>query len=216
MKRVEAGLEPDQREKLRTYQELLLAMNQRHNLVSAAGAENLWEHHIRHCLALTIHSFPAGSMVVDWGTGGGLPGIPLAIAFPQVQFILIDSTGKKVRAVQTMVRRLALSNVQVWHGRAEAWTGNAHYAVSRATAPLVDLWHWTSPVLVPIAPAPGDWRPGLLALKGGDLGRELEDLREKDRDIEVVTTPLEPLLQDSHFARKVIVHVRSRGELGGA
>jgi 16S rRNA (guanine527-N7)-methyltransferase len=207
MSAIEERLEVGHRERLRAYHALLLGLNRQHNLVSDVGAEHLWEHHIRHCLALAKHSFPAGSRVVDWGTGGGLPGIPLAIVFPQVHFILVDSIEKKVRAVRLMVRRLGLTNVSVWHGRAEAWPGTAHYAVSRATAPLVDLWHWTSRVLEPISSAPEDWRQGLLALKGGDLERELKNLREKDRDVDVVTMPLEPILEDSFYAGKVILHV---------
>ncbi|MEM6337881.1 MAG: RsmG family class I SAM-dependent methyltransferase, partial [Bacteroidota bacterium] len=93
-------------EKLRAYEALMRRINRRFNLVSPASAEVFWERHIEHCLVLASRPFPAGASVVDWGTGGGLPAVPLAILFPAVQFTCVDSVGKKVHAVRMAAREL--------------------------------------------------------------------------------------------------------------
>jgi len=113
--------------------------------------------------------FPASSTIVDWGAGGGLPIIPSAICFPEVAVVGVDSVGKKGRAVRTMARRLALDNLYAWTRRAEEWEGEAHYLVSRATAPLAELWQWHEGVSVPLdeEPKESEWSPGLLAPRVG-------------------------------------------------
>ena len=205
-----------QRDRLRHFRELAQHFNARLNLYSPASAEAFWQRHIVHSLALAERAFPAGSAVVDWGTGGGLPGIPLAILFPEVHFTLVDSVGKKVRAVQTMARRLGLGNVTAWNGRAEAWEGRAHYSVSRATSPLVVLWAWHERVAVPLDVASDErfWTPGLLCLKGGDIEPEIADLLERYPDLHVERTALEPLLHDAYFRAKELISV-SRGPIAG-
>src|SRR5690606_41790758 len=110
--------------------------------------ERLFERHILHSLSLTFRKFPAGSTVVDWGTGGGLPAVPLAIVFSDVRIHAVDSVRKKVQAVRTMARRLGLENLDTWHGRAEAYPGDADFSVSRATASLSVLWSWHARVAV--------------------------------------------------------------------
>jgi 16S rRNA (guanine527-N7)-methyltransferase len=165
-----------------------------------------------HCLTLTVRDFPDGCTIVDWGTGGGLPAIPLAICEPEVTVVGVDSVGKKVRAVRTIARRLGLENCFTWNGRAEEWAGEAHYSVSRATAPLATLWRWHRRVAVSRDDAPGNdaWPPGLLALKGGDLSNEIAALRSADPDVGVERYNLENLLgRNSFFGEKKIVAVRS-------
>ncbi len=191
------------------YAEMLRQFNATHNLISRTDEAGIMERHIRHCLALTRRGFPADSTVVDWGTGGGLPAIPLAIAFPLVRVVAIDAVAKKTMAVRTMARRLGLTNLEAWHGRAEAWTGSAHYAVSRATAPLTALWNWYARVATPFAGADPEthWPPGLVCLKGGDLAQEIDDLARAFPDTAVVVTPLEHLEPAPYFAEKVIVQV---------
>ena len=135
-------LSTDQEQKLRMLASLAQAFNTKINLYSEASTHEFWRRHILHSLTLACKSFPTGSRVADWGTGGGMPGLPLAILFPDVEFILIDAVQKKVRAVQTMARRLELGNVTAWHGRAEAFEGEVTHSVSRATAPLSTLWEW--------------------------------------------------------------------------
>lgn len=193
-----------QEAKLREYEVLLLEFNQRINLISREDEDAAFEHHILHCLSLTRNAFPAGSVVVDWGTGGGLPMIPLSIAFPQVLFVGVDAVGKKMQAVRAMARRLGLDNVVAWHGRAEAFDGRADYSVSRATAPLADLWAWHDRVSVSSAGGsdPGLWRRGLVCLKGGDLAEEKRSLPDRAgiREIRLST-----LFDDPYFSEKVIL-----------
>jgi 16S rRNA (guanine527-N7)-methyltransferase len=203
-----------QREKLERYEEQLLRFNQRVNLISPETEKDFRTRHLLHCLTLTVRDFPDGCTIVDWGTGGGLPAIPLAICEPEVTVVGVDSVGKKSRAVRTIARRLGLDNCFTWNGRAEEWTGEAHYSVSRATAPLADLWRWHRRVATPSDDTSSDdaWRSGLLALKGGDLGDEIADLREFDSDVEINRHPLGKLLgRNGFFGEKEIVAV-GRGE----
>jgi 16S rRNA (guanine527-N7)-methyltransferase len=198
-----------QREQLRDYQKMLLRFNQRVNLISPDTEGDVRTRHLLHGLSLTVRGFPAGSTIVDWGTGGGLPAIPLAIVHPEVTVVAVDSVGKKVRAVRTMARRLGLENCFPWKGRAEAWDGSAHYSVSRATAPLADLWRWHTRIAESDGPLIGDdhWRPGLLCLKGGDLSDEIAELRAEDPDVHIEQHALRPMLGDPYFAEKVLVEV---------
>jgi 16S rRNA (guanine527-N7)-methyltransferase len=205
-------LTAEQREQLERFQEQLLRFNQRVNLISPETEDVFRTRHLLHCLTLTVRDFPAGCTIVDWGTGGGLPAIPLAICYPEVTVVGVDSVGKKSRAVRTIARRLGLENCFTWNGRAEEWTGEAQYSVSRATAPLATLWRWHRRVAVPLEGATSDneWPPGLLALKGGDLSDEIADLRESDSDVDVDRHPLGDLLErDGFFGEKEIVAVSS-------
>jgi len=207
-------LTTEQEEQLDAFEEQLLRFNQRVNLISPETEKDFRTRHLLHCLTLSVHDFPDGSTIVDWGTGGGLPAIPLAICYPEATIVGVDSVGKKSRAVRTIARRLGLENCFTWNGRAEEWTGEAHYSVSRATAPLADLWRWHRRVAVPFQEAPGEnaWPPGLLALKGGDLDDEIADLREFDSGVEVNRHPLEDLLgRNGFFGEKEIVTVCSEG-----
>lgn len=199
-------LTDEQRSLLTDLERESLEMNQRLNLFSKSSAEDYYRRHVLHSLALTIRPFPDGATVVDWGTGGGYPGLPLAIVFPDVEFILVDSIAKKIRAVETISQNIGLANVSVWNGRAEDFDGNAHYAVSRATAPLVNLWKWTSRILTPLQSIPDDaWKPGLLALKGGDLTGEINTAKRQYSNLQVESLNLEPLLDDDYFSEKVIL-----------
>ena len=203
-------LSDEQREKISAYESLLERFNRRVNLVSPESAERIRTEHVRHSLSLTRREFPDGVSIVDWGTGGGLPAIPLAIAFPGVTVYAVDSVGKKVRAVRTFARRLELENLFAWNGRAEEWTGRAHYSVSRATAPLSDLWTWHSRVVEPVEEhGTGMWPPGLICLKGGSLTSESQDLHRTSASVAVIEEELYPILGDDHFREKKIVTVTS-------
>ena len=231
------SLTAEQREQLDAFEEQLLRFNQRVNLISPETEEAFRTRHLLHCLTLTVRGFPEGCTIVDWGTGGGLPAIPLAICDPEVTVVGVDSVGKKARAVRTMARRLGVKNAYAWAGRAERWDDTAHYSVSRAAAPLAALWRWHRRVAVPLADAPGDnapgdnapgdnapsdnapsdnapsddaWPPGLLALKGGVLSKEIADLRADDPDVTVERHSLDALIGRSGlFGEKEIVSVRS-------
>lgn len=192
---------------LSEYARLVAKANKRVNLVSRGSVSSFHTVHLRHCLSLAANRFPAGATVVDWGTGGGLPGIPLAIRFPDVHFILIDSIRKKTNMVKAMTVTLGLENVEVVQSRAEEWSGTCNYAVSRATAPLVDLWNWTERVLEPVAQTDKSaWDPGLITLKGGELEDEIRDLRRRNPRIQVTTTPISDLVE-GHFKGKYVVEV---------
>lgn len=189
---------------------MLLRFNKRVNLISPETESDFRTRHLLHCLTLTVRNFPKGGTIVDWGAGGGLPALPLAICYPSVTVVGVDSVGKKVRAVRTIARRLGLDNCYAWKGRAEDWTGETHYSVSRATAPLATLWQWHRRVAVDLDASVGDdaWAPGLLTLKGGDLSDELEALRAADPDVEIERLSLESLLgRNGFFGEKEIVGV---------
>ena len=208
-----ARLSPTQHDQLRQFKELLLSYNPKINLVSRETEAHFEERHLLHSLAITWRRFPSGSNVVDWGTGGGLPVVPLAICFPDVRFFAVDAVEKKLRVVQTVARRLGLQNLDTWHGRAEAWPGRAVYAVSRATAPLVDLWSWSERIYTGNEPAledakdPEVWKSGLITLKGGDLTAEVDALKQVYPDVRVESWPLQPLLRSSYFRQKSMMHV---------
>lgn len=198
-----------QQDQLAAYQEQLLHLNQRINLISRETEPLFAERHLLHSLALAHRGFPDGCTVVDWGTGGGLPAIPLAIVFPEITVYAIDAVGKKMQALQVMARRLALDNVHPWHGRAEEWPGTLDYSVSRATAPLTNLWQWhvrargskTQPS------AENHWHPGLICLKGGDLSGEITALTQVFPNVNIKKTDLERLLDRSYFWDKYIVEI---------
>ena len=217
------GLTDRQLQQLRDYERRLLRINRKHNLVSPTAAAHFRAHHVTHVLALRRKSFPKGAVVVDWGTGGGLPAVPLAIVQPEVTVHAVDAVRKKTQAVQMIARRLELTNLQCWHGRAEAWDGAAHYSVSRATAPLAELWQWHLRVAEPMgALAPtgasegigasttdNQWAPGLICFKGGDLREEVAHLRESAPGVQVHQYALSGLAGDDYFQEKVLVTVHA-------
>ena len=173
------ALSDRQRDALGAYAAEVERLNQRVNLVARPASRADVARHVRHCLALATRPFPAGAVLVDWGSGGGLPAVPLAVAFPTSEVVAVDAVGKKTEAVKLFARRLGLDNLTAWNGRAEAYDGPApHYSVSRATAPLATLWGWHERVARPLDGVPeGAWAPGLVCLKGGDLTDEVAALR---------------------------------------
>ena len=202
-----------QHKQLVEYNRLLQEHNRGVNLVSRATADQSWERHIRHCLAFIAQRFPVGANVVDYGAGGGLPGLVLAIAFPDTRFYLVDAALKKVRAVEEMAQQLGLENVEVHHARAEKWKGpeeGATYAVSRATAPLWTLWRWFEPIRVAAEAEVGCWTPGLLALKGGDLRAEIADLTSRRPALSVESKAIADLLPGWTDRTKVLLSVGDR------
>lgn len=204
-----AGLSDAQRTALRAYAAELARVNRAFNLVAPSTVRDIPERHVRHSLAIAVRAFPDGAVVVDWGSGGGLPAVPLAVAFPGVQWVAVDAVGKKTEAVRLFARRLGLTNVTVWNGRAEAYAGPApHYAVSRATAPLADLWRWFDTARVPFDGEIPDacWAPGLVCLKGGDLTDETAALLAAFPDVRVETLGLGEIL-GMEWADKALVHV---------
>lgn len=133
-----------------------------------------YTHHVLHALGIAkVYTFQPGTRVMDVGTGGGFPGIPLAILFPDVEFHLIDSIGKKIKVVNTVVEALKLPNVKTYHDRVEHFSSTVDYAVCRAVAPMETLVYWAGKKIAKTHR--NTWRNGLLCLKGGDLNEELKN-----------------------------------------
>ena len=157
--------------------ELYTDWNEKINVISRKDMDNFYEHHVLHSLAIcTQFEFTKGMQVMDLGSGGGFPGIPLAIFFPDTHFHLVDSINKKLKVVAEIAAAIGLQNVTTQHTRAEDITNRKFDAVvSRAVAPLKELWHWSKPLLQKNknlqygVNAPN----GLICLKGGDLTKEI-------------------------------------------
>lgn len=167
-----------QREQFALMDEVYRDWNAKINVISRKDIDNLYSHHVLHSLALAeILCFKDRTQVMDLGTGGGFPGIPLAVMFPNVHFHLIDSIGKKIRVCNEVVSALGLTNVTTAHCRAEEENGKFHFVVSRAVMPLPDL---VKLVRKNISHEQFNAMPnGLLCLKGGDLGNETAPYRNK-------------------------------------
>ena len=150
--------------------------NEKINVISRKDIDSLYERHVLHSLAIAVLcTFDKGARVVDIGTGGGFPGIPLAIFFPDVEFVLVDSIGKKIKVVEEVATAIGLKNVSAVHGRVEEIKGRTFdFAVSRAVAPLGDLWRWINPI-IKMGQKSDEFPNGLICLKGGDLTKEINE-----------------------------------------
>jgi len=174
------------------------------NVISRKDIDNLYERHVLHALSIAkVVSFRAGSKVIDLGTGGGFPGIPMAILFPDVEFILIDGTRKKLRVVEAVAEAIDLKNVQVKHVRAEECKDQADFVISRAVASLDKLLHWARPLLhqKQMNALPN----GLIALKGGDIKKEIE-LIPRHEYTEIYS--IKDYFDRAAFDKKYIVYVQ--------
>ena len=176
--------------------------NSKINVISRKDIDSLYEKHVLHSLSIaTVINFDAGTNIIDIGTGGGFPGIPLAIYFPEVQFHLVDSIAKKLKVVEGVANTIGLKNVTIQHIRAEEIKNRKFdFVVSRAVAPLTDLWKWSKPLL-----KKGNTREfhnGLICLKGGDLAQEIHDSGLRPRMI-----PIEEIFEEEYFKEKYLLHV---------
>ncbi len=150
--------------------------NEQINVISRKDIDSLYEKHVLHSLAIAVLcNFKPGAQIIDIGTGGGFPGIPLAIFFPEVEFLLADSIGKKIKVVNEVSSAIGLKNVTTFHGRVEEIKNRTFdFAVSRAVAPLGDLWKWIN-MMIRRGQKSEELRNGLICLKGGDLQKEIND-----------------------------------------
>lgn len=175
--------------------------NARVNLISRKDFDNFYIHHVLHSLTLAAYcKFPDRSSVIDIGTGGGFPGIPLAILFPKVQFTLVDSIGKKIRAVQDVAAILDLKNVTAINSRTEEMGQTFDIAVARAVAPMIKLWDWMD----------GQWKnkPLFYLLKGGDLSQEMSDLLNERGKIAIQQHSISEKFDEPFFETKKIVELK--------
>lgn len=156
--------------------EIYTLWNAQINVISRKDIESLYTKHVLHSLAIaTTFEFTEGQKILDIGTGGGFPGIPLAIFFPGTNFVLADSIKKKLTVVEEVVKALKLENVKTHWGRVEdiSEKNSFDFAVSRAVAPLGDLWRWSKPLIK--KGSNGEFDNGLICLKGGDLHQEISE-----------------------------------------
>lgn len=157
-------LTESQKETFSALEPLYAEWNSRINVISRKDMDNFYEHHVLHSLAISrVVDFPAGSTVLDVGTGGGFPGIPLAILFPQCRFTLCDSIGKKIKVARSVAESAGLENVTFFTGRAETLPGRFNYVVSRSVADLEDFYPWVK----------GRFENSVICLKGGNLEDEI-------------------------------------------
>ena len=198
-------------EQYRSLEALYKDWNAKINVISRKGIDSLYEKHVLHSLAIAAaFDFPPGLEIVDIGTGGGFPGIPLAIFFPEVKFHLVDSIGKKLKIVEAVKEATGLNNVTTQHGRAqEIKNRKFDFAVSRAVAPLKDLLQWSRPLLksssYTMESLSGQvlLHSGLICLKGGDLAQEISDSGAKPRMIEISS-----LFEEEYFKEKYLLYVK--------
>jgi len=202
---------PKQTEQFNVLDNLYKDWNAKINVISRKDIDSLYEKHVLHSLAIAAaFEFPAGLEIVDIGTGGGFPGIPLAIYFPEVKFHLVDSIGKKLKIVEAVKEAIGLQNVTTQHGRAqEIKNRKFDFAVSRAVAPLKDLLQWSRPLLktsnYTFESASGQvlLHSGLICLKGGDLAQEISESGAKPRMIEI-----SGLFEEEYFREKYLLYVK--------
>ncbi len=166
-------LTEEQQGQFRLLDDLYKDWNQKINVVSRKDIDELHLRHVLHSLAIAkIQQFKPQSTVLDVGTGGGFPGIPLAILFPETQFTLVDAIGKKIKVVQEVIDGLALKNARAVHSRVEDLTGQFDFIVSRAVAAMPTFVGWTKGKIK--KESIHERRNGILYLKGGDLTEELK------------------------------------------
>lgn len=190
-----------QREQLAKLDELYRDWNSKINVISRKDIDNLYEHHVLHSMAIgkLIH-FKEGTQILDFGTGGGFPGIPLAILFPQCSFKLIDGTGKKVRVATEVAQAIGLTNVVAEHLRGEDEKGKFDFVVSRAVMPLPDL---VKIVTKNISKKQNNALPnGIICLKGGNLDAELRPYRHLAE-----VTPVSNWFKEDWFKEKNIIYL---------
>jgi len=164
-----------QRDQIQKLFPLYQEWNAQINVISRKDMEHFYERHVLHSLAIAkLINFAPGTRILDVGTGGGFPGIPLAILFPQCHFHLVDSIGKKIKVVQEVSQALGLSNVEASHVRVEELKNQYHFVVNRAVAAMPLLVSWVRKLISKdqFNPVPN----GIISLKGGDLTEELSEL----------------------------------------
>ena len=184
--------------------------NEKINVISRKDIDSLYERHVLHSLSIaaTVEMQP-GMQVLDLGTGGGFPGLPLAIFYPETEFHLVDSIAKKLKVVEEIAAAIGVKNIRTQHVRVENIRDRKYnFVVSRAVAPLKDLWQWSRPLLRKshnniMAESKDDLpRPGLICLKGGDLNQEIQESLTRPSVMAV-----SDLFQEEFFKDKYLLYV---------
>ena len=195
------NLSDRQKEQFAALYDLYYDWNSKINVISRKDIGNLYQHHVLHSLAIAKYiSFKPGTTIMDMGCGGGFPGIPLAIMFPEVQFHLVDSIGKKIRVATEVAQSIGLENVTFRHCRCEEEKGLFDFAVSRAVMPLEDLLKICRKNIA--KEQHNSYPNGLFCLKGGELQHETRAYKHI-----VELTNLKDYFREPYFAEKKVVYV---------
>jgi 16S rRNA (guanine527-N7)-methyltransferase len=192
-----------QKQQFQQLGELYPFWNAQINVVSRKDIDNMYEHHVLHSLGIAkVITFEKGTSILDVGTGGGFPGIPLAILFPEVQFHLVDSIGKKIKVVNEVAQAIGLENVTAAHERAENVNGHFDFIVSRAVTALPKFLPWVRKKVK--KRSSNTLNNGILYLKGGDLHEELNSLNLKNKPS---IFGLDDYFEEEFFATKKVVYI---------
>jgi 16S rRNA (guanine527-N7)-methyltransferase len=179
--------------------------NEKINVISRKDIDQIYLHHVLHSLSIAaIADFNPGTTVIDIGCGGGFPGVPLAIFYPEVKFLLVDSIAKKLKVVDAVCEAAQINNITTQHTRAEDIKNRKFdFAISRAVAPLKDLWRWSAPLLKKrMADETHTIANGLICLKGGDLHQEISESNTRPKMMSIYK-----IFQEDYFMEKHILHV---------
>jgi len=196
---------PAQIQQFESLEPLYKEWNEKINVISRKDIDSIYLHHVLHSLSIAaIADFLPNTQVIDIGCGGGFPGIPLAIFFPDVKFHLVDSIGKKLKVVEAVCAAANITNITIQHTRAEEIKNRKFdFAVSRAVAPLKELWQWAGPLLKRTSPnSEQAIANGLICLKGGDLHLEISESLTRPKMMSIYK-----IFPEEYFMEKHILHV---------
>lgn len=195
------NLSPAQRDQFARMKEVYAHWNAQINVISRKDMDHFYTHHVLHALAIAkVVRFKPGTQILDVGTGGGFPGIPLAVMFPEVKFHLVDSIGKKIKVVKEAAAALGLKNVQADQSRVEELKSKYDFVVSRAVAPWEEIHRWTAKHLIIDGnnALPNGW----LLLKGGDLKEELKSAKKW-----LVEHEIGKMFEGEFFETKKVIYI---------
>ncbi|WDF54110.1 16S rRNA (guanine(527)-N(7))-methyltransferase RsmG [Mucilaginibacter sp. KACC 22063] len=195
---------PEQRQQFDKLQGLYEEWNSQINVISRKDIDQLYERHVLHSLGIAkVMGFLPGETVLDVGTGGGFPGVPLAILFPETNFLLVDSIGKKIKVVQEVAKALELKNLRAEHKRAEEVPGKFDFVVSRAVTQLKDFYPWVKDKFN--KQSKNKLPSGILYLKGGDLDQEIAESK-----LRVERYYLKDYFDGEFFDTKQVIYVKAQ------
>ncbi len=200
------NLTDHQTEQFKLLYDLYVDWNSKINVVSRKDIESLYEKHVLHSLAIAKYiQFEKGTKILDIGTGGGFPGIPLAILFPDTEFTLCDSVAKKIKVAEEISKGIGLNNTDFVVGRVENLKEEFHFILSRAVAPMESLYRWTQDYIA--EDCFNSKLNGYLFLKGGDLKVEIKDLKRLNAKLHVQTADLNTFFEGEFFETKQLVYI---------
>ena len=219
-----ADFTEEQLRQLKLLEPLYKEWNEKINVISRKDIDSLYEKHVLHSLSIAAaFEFADDMEIIDLGTGGGFPGIPLAIFYPEVKFHLVDSIAKKLKVVEAVAEGIGLKNITTQHSRIEDIKNRKFdFVVSRAVAPLKDLWRWSKPLLKsrksgvrsqePSPPSSDSliqtpdsgllFSPGLICLKGGDLNTEIQESSVRPKTMEITS-----IFSEEFFKEKYLLYI---------